>query len=174
LERHNRSTGQEFFQVLRSDHRVSATLRDLLGNPDIRHHILRNILYEVPILNRQLFVREIRKIVPSITASDITYAEGFGGVRPLLIDRGTGRLSTAEAKIVTGDGIIFNLAPSPGGTSCLGSGESDMRSLAHYLGAQIDEVAFERELLRGYEDARGEGSHHVALRSDERRLARAV
>lgn len=175
LERHNRSTGQEFFQVLRSDHRVSATLRDLLGNPDIRHHILRNILYEVPILNRQVFVREIRKIVPSISAADITYAVGFGGVRPLLIDRATGHLSAAEGKIENGEGIIFNLAPSPGGTSCLGNGETDMRTLAHHLGAHIDEAAFERELLMGYEDVRGGGPRpQVASAGDDRRLAQAV
>jgi malate dehydrogenase (quinone) len=32
-------------------------------------------------------VREIRKIVPDIEARDIEYADGFGGIRPQLIDR---------------------------------------------------------------------------------------
>ncbi len=154
LERYNRSTVGEFFKVLRFDHRVAATLWDLMKVPDIRNYILRNFLYEVPGLNRRLFIKEIRKIVPSLEHRDITYAEGFGGVRPQLIDKQAGKLRMGEAKITNGDGIIFNMTPSPGGTSCLGSGESDMRSIARHLGARIDEQAFAQELLMGYEDTR--------------------
>lgn len=154
LERYNRATVKEFFQVLRFDRRVAATLWDLMKVPDIRNYIMRNFLYEVPWLNRQLFIKEIRKIVPSLNPSDITYAEGFGGVRPQLIDKAAGKLRMGEAKISNGDGIIFNMTPSPGGTSCLGSGESDMRAIARHLGARIDEQAFERELLMGHEDTR--------------------
>ena len=154
LERYNRSTVGEFFKVLRFDHRVAATLWDLMKVPDIRNYILRNFLYEVPGLNRRLFIKEIKKIVPSLEHGDITYAEGFGGVRPQLIDKEAGKLRMGEAKITNGDGIIFNMTPSPGGTSCLGSGETDMRSIARHLGARIDEQAFAQELLMGYEDTR--------------------
>ena len=175
LERRNRDTVREFLQVLRLDHQVVPALRSLLRVPDIRHHLLRNVLCEVPGLNRRLFVREIRKIVPSLTAADITYAEGFGGVRPLLIDRATGTLHLGEAKITNGDGIIFNLAPSPGGTSCLGNAETDMRTLARHLGAHIDEDAFARDLLMGYEDTRGDSDGAaVAQEEEQRALARAV
>jgi len=175
LERRNRETVKEFFEVLRLDHQVLPTLRHLLRVPDLRHHLLRNVLSEVPGLNRRLFVREIRKIVPSLTAADITYAEGFGGVRPLLIDRTAGTLHLGEAKITNGDGIIFNLAPSPGGTSCLGNAESDMRTLARHLGAHIDEDAFARGLLMGYEDTRADSDGLPAADEDEQRaLARAV
>ena len=154
LERRNRSTGREFFQVLRLDHQMAAALWDLIKAPELRNDLLRGLLDEVPGLNRRFFIKEIRKIVPSLNAADITYAEGFGGVRPLLIDRSTGRLRMGETKITDGDGIIFNMAPSPGGTGCLGSGEADMRTIARRLGAHIDEQAFERELLMGYEDTR--------------------
>jgi len=154
LERYNRDTIKEFFQVLRFDRRVASTLWDLMKVSDIRNYILCNFLYEVPVLNRRLFIKEIRKIVPSLNADDITYAEGFGGVRPQLIDKAAGKLRMGEAKISDGSGIIFNMTPSPGGTSCLGSGEVDMRSIAQHLGGRIDEVEFERELLMGYEDTR--------------------
>ena len=177
LERHNRDTVREFFQVLRLDHQVFAALRNLLRVADIRHHLLRHVLCEIPVLNRRLFVREVRKIVPSITAADITYADGSGGVRPLLIDRVAGILRLGEAKITNGEGIIFNMTPSPGGTSCLGNGESDMRTLARHLGAHIDEPAFAQALLMGHEDTREETDGRPAPDEDadeQRALARAV
>jgi malate dehydrogenase (quinone) len=49
-------------------------------------------------------------------------------------------------------GIVFNMTPSPGGTSCLGNAEQDMRLVAEHLGARVDWAAFERELLLGHED----------------------
>lgn len=175
LERQNRETVREFFQVLRQDHQMVPALRNLLRVPDIRRHLLRNVLRELPGLNRHRFIRDIRKIVPSLTAADISYAEGFGGVRPLLIDRATGTLRLGEAKITNNEGIIFNMAPSPGGTSCLGNGEADMRTLAHHLGAHIDEHAFARDLLMGYEDRRADADGAAAPPQEEQRaLARAV
>ena len=152
LERYNRATMRDFFQVLRMDHNVAATLWDLLKVGDIRNYILRNFLYEVPGLNRRLFVKEIRKIVPDIDARDIEYAEGFGGIRPQLIDRTTRELKMGEVKIIDGHGIVFNMTPSPGGTSCLGNAEQDMRLVTEHLGARVDWNAFERELLTGHED----------------------
>jgi malate dehydrogenase (quinone) len=170
LERYNRETVREFFQVLRFDRQVARTLWGMLRERDIRQYILRNLLYEVPVLNRRLFVREIQKIVPSIRTADISYAEGFGGIRPQLIDKQSGTLRMGEAKITNGAGLIFNMTPSPGGTSCLGSGESDMRAIAAYLGARIDEQAFAQELLMGYEDTRDDKATPV----ESRLLAEAV
>jgi malate dehydrogenase (quinone) len=171
LERRNRAGGREFYPALRIDHRAASALWDFIKDPDLRNDLLRNVLYEIPGLNRRLFIKEIRKIVPSLSAADITYAQGCGGVRPLLIDRTTGRLRLAETRISDGAGLLFNLASSCGGTACLGSGESDMRTLARRLGARIDEPAFERELLMGDEDARGQPA---AVDPGPRALARAV
>jgi malate dehydrogenase (quinone) len=154
LERYNPATIRDFFQVLNLDRDVIATLWDLMKVRDIRNYVLRNFLYEVPWLNRRLFVREIQKIVPDLTARDIEYAHGFGGVRPQLIDRRTRELKMGEVKIIDGHGIVFNMTPSPGGTSCLGNAEQDMRLVAEHLGARIDWAAFERELLCGHEDTR--------------------
>jgi malate dehydrogenase (quinone) len=99
-------------------------------------------------------VREIRKIVPDIQARDIEYAEGFGGIRPQLIDRRTRELKLGEVKIIDGHGIVFNMTSSPGGTSCLANAEQDMRLVARHLGAQVDWDGFQRELLTGHEDSR--------------------
>ncbi len=160
LERYDRSSIKEFFKVLRFDRQVAGVLWDQLKVPDIRNYILRNFLYEVPKLNRHLFVKEIRKIVPSMSVKDISYAEGFGGIRPQLIDKAARKLRMGEAKISDGTGIIFNMTPSPGGTSCLGSGEDDMRAIARYLGASIDERAFERTLLMGHQGTRVSDEQH--------------
>ena len=154
LERCNRSTVRDFFRVLNLDRDVIAALRDLMKVSDIRNYVLRNFLYEVPWLNRRLFVREIQKIVPDLTARDIEYAHGYGGVRPQLIDRRTRELKMGEVKIIDGHGIVFNMTPSPGGTSCLGNAEQDMRLVAEHLGARVDWAGFERELLAGHEDTR--------------------
>lgn len=154
LERCDRTKSHKFFRELRLDQDVAATLWDLVKQRHVRNDMLRNFLFEVPGLNRPLFVREIRKIVPDIDARDIEYAEGFGGIRPHLIDRRTRELKVDETKIIDGHGIVFNMTPSPGGTGCLANAEQDMRLVAKHLGARVDWDAFERELLTGHEDGR--------------------
>jgi malate dehydrogenase (quinone) len=51
-----------------------------------------------------------------------------------------------EAKIDSGIGGIFNMTPSPGGTSCLENAEIDLRTIAQHLGANIDEAALQKDL----------------------------
>ncbi|WP_295539076.1 FAD-dependent oxidoreductase [uncultured Thiohalocapsa sp.] len=162
LERYNPATIRDFFSVLNLDRDVVATLWNLLKVADVRNYVLRNFLYEVPWLNRRLFLREIRKIVPQLAVRDIAYAHGYGGVRPQLIDRRTRELKMGEVKIIDGHGIVFNMTPSPGGTSCLGNAEQDMRLVAAHLGARVDWAGFERELLDGHEDTRNVPSPPLA------------
>jgi len=152
LKRGRGSAVGGLLSVLKDDTELAATLRAWLKARDSRNHLLRNFLYEVPALNRHFFAQEIRKIVPDLKARDIEYAEGFGGVRPLLIDKEAKKLKMFEPKITDGAGIVFNMTPPPGGTGCLSNAERDMRLLARHLGASIDENAFEQELLRGYQD----------------------
>lgn len=154
LECYNNATASDFREVLRFDRDAAATLWDLMKESDIRNYVLRNYFYEVPKLNRHLFVKAIRKIVPDLKARDIEYAERFGGVRPQLIDKQSRELRMGVTKLSDGHGIVFNMTPSPGGTGCLGNAEQDMRLVAEHLGARIDWNAFERELLTGYEDIR--------------------
>ena len=175
LERHLQDTVRDVVKVMRFDRQVAGALWNLVREPDMRNHVLRNFLYEVPGLNRRFIIRDIRKIVPSLTPGDITHAHdvagGFGGVRPLLIDRTTGTLVADKTKLDDGAGLIVNMTPSPGGTSCLCSGEQDMRALARHLGARIDEQAFADELLLGQDDIRAQES---ASDADEEPLALAA
>lgn len=139
LERYNNKTFFDFLRVLRLDGRVLRVFWDLFKVRDIRGYIFKNFLYEIPLLRRWLFLKEARKIVPSLQLKDVTFAKGFGGVRPQLIDKKAARLQLGEAKINPGNGIIFNMTPSPGGTSCLENAEIDMRFVAGQLGRHVDE-----------------------------------
>ena len=146
LERYNYRTLPDFLRVLRFDRRVAKVLWDLLRVRDIRHYMFKNLLFEVPVLRKSLFLRDVRKIVPSLRYGDLSFARRFGGIRPQLIDKPNTRLLMGEAKIDTGQGAIFNMTPSPGGTSCLDNAEKDLHSLAEWLGARIDTAAMAEEL----------------------------
>jgi len=146
LERYNNKTFFDFLRVLRLDSRVMRVFWDLFRIKDIRNYIFKNFLFEVPLLRRWLFLKDARKIVPGLQLKDIEFAKGFGGVRPQLIDKKNAKLLMGEAKINPGTGIVFNMTPSPGGTSCLENAETDMRLIASRLGATINESQLKQTL----------------------------
>lgn len=147
LERYNWRTFPDWLRVFRFDADVARTLWDLLRVRDIRNYMAVNFLYEVPVLRKALFLRQVRKIVPDLRFSDLSFARRFGGIRPQLIDKRSHSLLLGEAKLDTGIGAIFNMTPSPGGTACLENAELDLRIVARHLGARIDEEALREELL---------------------------
>jgi malate dehydrogenase (quinone) len=149
LERFTGGTYRDFWKTLRLDRNVIRALWKLLRESDIRNYIFRNFLFEVPYFNKRLFLHDARKIVPSLTVDEFEYAKGFGGVRPQVIDKQQQKLLLGEASINTGEGIIFNMTPSPGATSCLGNAERDLRYVVQYLGKTFDEERFNDELTDG-------------------------
>jgi malate dehydrogenase (quinone) len=151
LERYNFKTLPDFFQVFRFDRRVAKVLWSLLRVSDIRNYMFKNMLFEIPLIRRWLFLKDVRKIIPSLKFRDLKFAHKVGGIRPQLIDKDHCKLLMGEAKIDTGSGSIFNMTPSPGGTSCIENAEQDMRTIAKHLGAQIDEQALQNDLLGGTE-----------------------
>jgi len=146
LERYNYRTLPDFLRVLRFDGNVAATLWGLFSVPDIRNYMLKNVLFEIPLIRKLLFLKDARKIIPGLKFADLSFARRIGGIRPQLIDKPNRKLLMGEAKINPGDGAIFNMTPSPGGTSCLENAELDMRTVAAHLGASIDEAALNRDL----------------------------
>lgn len=146
LERYNSKTFFDFVRVLQFDSRVLRVLWDLFRIKTIRHYIFKNFLFEVPVLRRWLFLKEARKIVPGLNFKDIQFAKGYGGIRPQLIDKKNAKLLLGEAKINPANGIIFNMTPSPGGTSCLENAEKDMRLITKRLGATVDEQRLQKQL----------------------------
>jgi malate dehydrogenase (quinone) len=146
LERYHLSSFVDFLRVMRLDTALFRVLGDMFADSDIRNYIAKNTLFEVPLLRRHLFVRDAQKIVPTLTASDLRFASGFGGLRPQLVDRNRKKLLMGEAKINPGNGVIFNMTPSPGATSCLDNAEQDLHAIAQHLGASVDETRFAEEL----------------------------
>lgn len=148
LERYNWDTVKDFFQIFRFDQKVANVLYDLIKVPDIRNYMLKNMLFEVPILRRNLFLKDARKIVPDMKYSELKFAHHVGGIRPQLIHKEKRQLMMGEAKIDTGAGAIFNMTPSPGATCCLENAEVDLRAIASFLDARIDEERFANDLLK--------------------------
>lgn len=147
LERYNLKTVVDYLEVLRLDQSVSAVLWDLFKVRDIRNYIFKNIGFEVPMVNRRLFLHDARKIVPSLQLEDLEFAHGVGGIRPQLIDKTQGKLILGQAEIDPGHGIRFNVTPSPGATTCLGNAEQDLARIQKYLGCHVDWSWFNADKL---------------------------
>lgn len=142
LERYNLKTFVDYLEVLRLERSVSAVLWDLFKVRDIRNYIFKNIAFEVPMMNRRLFLNDARKIVPSLQLSDLEFAYGVGGIRPQLIDKTQSKLILGQAEIDPGNGIRFNVTPSPGATTCLGNAEQDLLRIQQHLGCNVDYTWF--------------------------------
>ena len=147
LERFKSGTYMDFFKTLRFDFTIVKIFYDLLKDSDIRNYVLKNFMFEVPFINKKLFLQDARKIVPSLSEDDISYAKGFGGVRPQILDKKNEKLMLGEASINTGEGIIFNMTPSPGATSCLGNAVRDVEVICEYLNLTFDKALFDKELI---------------------------
>ncbi|QBZ83912.1 Malate:quinone oxidoreductase [Hydrogenovibrio crunogenus] len=150
LERYTGGTYWDFWKTLKLDTKVLRVFWDLLKDSTIRNYIFRNFLFEIPWLNKKLFVKDARKILPNITTDDLTYAEGFGGVRPQVIDKTTKQLKLGEASIVPETGnVIFNMTPSPGATTCLGNAYRDAQIICERLGRTLKKDELINDLLDG-------------------------
>lgn len=148
LERyHGLKSVPEFFETLKFDSKVAKITLSMMKDETVGKYILSNYLFEIPYINRRFFAKNVQKIVPSLKANDIEYAEGFGGVRPQVVDKIAGEIILGEASINDIEGIVFNMTPSPGATSCLGNAKKDAQSVCQYLGAKFDEDKFVKELM---------------------------
>ena len=136
----------DFFKTLNFDLKIVKIFWDLLKDSDIRNYIFKNFLFEIPFINKTLFVQDARKIVPALSVDDIEYAKGFGGVRPQVLDKEKEKLMLGEASINPGNGLIFNMTPSPGATSCLGNAERDLKIIVDFLNLEYDETQLLRDL----------------------------
>lgn len=147
LERYRGGNPIEFLRSLSPNKDVFKVLYTLMRDKDIRNYISKNFLYEIPGIRKPLFAKEVRKIIPSMGAEDLIYAEGVGGLRPQVIDKKNRQLLLGEAKIDTKRGIVFNMTPSPGATSCLGNAKKDAIIACEFLNKKFNENKFIKELV---------------------------
>ncbi|MDP3770554.1 MAG: FAD-dependent oxidoreductase [bacterium] len=149
LERHH------YHSMIDFSHSPMATLRGLwsfwkiTNDPVIRAFMLRNAVYEVPIVGKRVFLQSVRKIIPTMEASELTFGKGLGGIRPQVVNLETGELQHGEATI-EGDNIIFITTPSPGASVCLKNAVDYAHKVVGYLGK---EYSFdERKFVRDFKD----------------------
>ena len=119
---------------------------DLFRDSEIRNYVLRNIFFGIPYFGKKMFLKDAQKIIPSLKLHDITFAKGYGEVRPQVLDRTAKKLEMGEKRIRTGKGLTFNMTPSPGATSCLQNAFVDSQEIVAYLNATFDKERFLQEL----------------------------
>ncbi|MGD1921522.1 MAG: FAD-dependent oxidoreductase [Pleurocapsa sp.] len=147
LERHNYSSMTEYFQTAGLSIKAILSFIKILSDPIIFKYIALNFLYDFPIIGKRLFIKEVKKIIPSIKLNNLSYAKGYGGVRPQVVNLNTKALEMGEAKII-GDKIIFNITPSPGASTCLQNALEDTERIIDFLGSdyQFDRQQFIADL----------------------------
>jgi len=121
-------------------------LWNLIKVSEIRNYLFKNMLFEVPVIRRHLFLDDARKIIPNMQLKDLTFAKKTGGIRPIMIDKKSHSLHLGEAKLNPGNGLIFNMTPSPGATSCLGNAEKDLDIIVEFLGMKADKERLNKDL----------------------------
>lgn len=146
LERYHNMEIRNLLELLNLDMSVLSVYKDLMTDDDIRAYILRNFAHELPAVGKDFFIKEAQKIIPTLCVEDIHYAKGYGGMRPQIIDKKTKTLLLGEAKIDTKEGIVFNMTPSPGASSCLGNAYADAKILCKYLNVDIFKRKLKKEL----------------------------
>jgi malate dehydrogenase (quinone) len=148
LERHNWSTFSEYWKTFGVGINPVISLLKIVFDRVLLSYIFVNFLYDLPYIGRRLFIREIRKIVPSMKLEELKFAKGIGGTRPQIVNNTTRKLEMGEAKL-TGDNIIFNITPSPGASTCLGNAYSDTSKIIEFFGGRFtfNKEAFEKDLL---------------------------
>lgn len=147
LERRNPKTILEYWKTFGIGLKPILSLFNIIFDKVLFGYVFMNFLYDLPFIGKWLFIKEVRRIVPSIKIQEIMFAKGIGGTRPQIVNNTTRKLEMGEAKL-TGDKIIFNITPSPGASTCLGNAYTDTKALMQFLGNKykFDEKAFLKDL----------------------------
>jgi len=117
---------------------LGAYLRIMLDREFFFYAFKHNVLFLIPGWGNYLFVKEIRKIIPSLAYKDLERARGQGGVRPQIVrTTETNPLNLGEAKLA-GEHISFNVTPSPGATTCVYNGLIDVQRITKDIGYSFD------------------------------------
>ncbi len=147
LERYNMSTFLEYWKTFGLGIKPILSLLNILFDKVLFNYVFLNFLYDIPFLGKRLFIKQIRKVVPTVKLKELKFAKKVGGTRPQIVNNTTRKLEMGEAKL-TGDNIIFNITPSPGASTCLGNAYADTSKIIEFLGGsyKFDSEAFEKDL----------------------------
>jgi malate dehydrogenase (quinone) len=148
LERHNWATFREYWKTFGLGIKPIISLFNIIFDKILFNYIVLNVLYDLPVIGKRLFIKQIRMIVPSLKLDELKFARGIGGTRPQIVNNTTRKLEMGEAKL-NGEKIIFNITPSPGASTCLGNAYSDVQLLMKFLDDKyvFYKEAFEKDLM---------------------------
>ena len=148
LERGRLSTVTDFTDVFGFTPDSLLSYANILSDRILFPYVVRNLVYDLPEVGKRAVLPNVRKVVPTVDLSDIDRAKGYGGVRPQIVDTDAKDLDMGEAKI-TGDGILFNITPSPGASTCLKNAMTDVQRVIDFLDDdhEFDEEAFRAETI---------------------------
>lgn len=145
LERYHSLHIKDLLSALHLGSAVSKVYLKLFADKTIRRYIFKNFLEEIPVVGKKIFIRDACKIIPSLKVCDLSFAVGYGGMRPQIIDKVKKELLLGEAKIEK-EGITFNMTPSPGATTSLAIAHRDAKMVCQHLGLGFDDALFREEI----------------------------
>lgn len=155
LERHRWGTFWGFLQTIIWNPRgLWAYFAVLLSSPVLLRFVLRNLLLDLPIIGKWMYLKDIRKIIPAMRFRDIELAKGVGGIRPQIVDARTRQLRHGEGKLL-GERAVFLVTPSPGASVCLQAAAEAVADLMPMLGPDytFDRARFEQDHARAQPEA---------------------
>lgn len=144
LERYNYKTVFEYFKTAGINFRANNVLMGIIFDYTMLRYLIKNFFYDLPVIGKILFIKEVRNIVPSMKLRDLKFARGYGGARPQIINIPKKKLEFGEAKI-RGDNIIFNVTPSPGASTCLKNAQDDAKIITKTLHNHFNNKKFEED-----------------------------
>lgn len=145
LERHKYNTVWEYFKTAGISFKANNALMKIIFDYTMLQYLIKNFLYDLPFIGKMLFIKEVRNIVPNMKSKDLKFARGYGGIRPQIINIKEKRLDFGGAKIKE-KGIIFNITPSPGASTCLKNAQDDAEVISKYLNKKFHNKKFENDL----------------------------
>lgn len=133
LERHKYSSMKGFVRRPVMSIAGVITIIKILSDLVVLRFILKNFLYDLPVVGKWLFLKQARKIVPGIRWKELKLGKGMGGIRPQVVDTKTRTMHMGESSLIK-PGIIFNTTPSPGASVALMNGVEDAKRVVANLG----------------------------------------
>ncbi|MCG1008145.1 FAD-dependent oxidoreductase [Halorubrum lacusprofundi] len=151
LERGRLSTVGDFADVFGFSPASVLSYVNILSDRILFPYVVRNLVYDIPEIGKRAFLPDVQKVVPSVDVGDIERAKGYGGVRPQIVNTETKELDMGEAKI-TGDGILFNITPSPGASTALKNAMTDVQTVLDFFDEdhEFDETAFREATIENF------------------------
>lgn len=147
FERDSWRTLWEFLDVGTLTPRGMLAVGRILMDPTMLTFGLWNMVYDIPVVGEYAFLRDVRKVVPSLGIDDITLDYGAGGIRGQPVDLNRGIIAKGRDRFVAPDApYAHTIAPSPGASFSLGNGVEIARIISERLEHPFDEARLRADL----------------------------